>query len=155
MPQWKGLKIEKPVRDYGPDDVDKHLKKLLRRHAEMVEKDGPINAGDFAIVDVTFNKDGKAVSEMLDESVCVMPTLSFADGKIEGFAKTLEGATAGETKETKAKVSPDAINGIVASVDAVAKQPGWPTCGVSIRPACSGSAQVNASSSPGAPCVVP
>ena len=47
---------------------------------------------------------------MLDESVCVMPTLSFADGKIEGFAKALQGAKAGETKEAKATVSPDAMS---------------------------------------------
>ena len=110
MPQWKGLKIEKPVREYGPDDVEKHLKKLLRRHAEMVDKDGPVEAGDFATVDVTFTKDGKTVSEMLDETVCVQGTLSFPDGTIEGFSKALKGAKAGDTKEAKAKVSPDAEN---------------------------------------------
>ena len=110
MPQWKGLKIEKPVREYGPDEVDKHLKKLLRRYAEMVEKEGPIDAGDFATVDITFSKDGQTVSEMVDETVCVLSTLSFADGKIDGFAKTLQGAKTGDTKETKARVSADAIN---------------------------------------------
>ena len=110
MPQWKGLKIEKPTRDYGPDEVDAHLKKLLRRHAEMVEKEGGIEQGDFATVDITFTKDGKTVSELPDETLCVMPVLSFADGKIEGFAKLLKGAKAGDTKETKAKVSVDSDN---------------------------------------------
>ena len=89
MPQWKGLKIEKPVRDYGPEDVDKHLKKLLRRHAEMVDKDGPIDAGDFATVDITFSKDGTPLSEMVDETVSVLATLTFADGKTEAFATAL------------------------------------------------------------------
>lgn len=110
MPQWKGLKIEKPVREYATEDVDKHLKKLLRRHAEMVEKDGPIEAGDFATLDITFSKDGKSVSEVTDETVCVLSTLSLADGKIEGFAKSLKGAKAGDTKEAKAKVSADAFD---------------------------------------------
>ena len=110
MPQWKGLKIEKPVREYGPDDVDKHLKKLLRRHAEMVEKDGAVESGDFATIDVAFTKDGKTVSEMTDETVCVLSTLSFADGKIEGFAKALEGAKGGDTVAAKAKISADALD---------------------------------------------
>ena len=110
MPQWKGLKIDKPVRDYGPEDVDAHLQKLLRKHAEMVEKDGPIAAGDYATIDVTFTKDGETVSEMLDETVCVLPTLSFFDGNIEKFDKLLKGAKVGDTKDTKVKVSSDSLN---------------------------------------------
>jgi len=110
VPQWKGLQIEKPVREHGPADVDKHLQKVLRRHAEMVEKEGGAQRGDYAIVDITFSKDGQEVSKLEDETVCILPTLSFSDGKIEGFDTLLDGATAGDAKETVATVSADSDN---------------------------------------------
>jgi trigger factor len=109
LPRWKGLKIEKPTRDYGAGDVDKHLRKMLRRHAELNDKDGPIEPGDYATVDITFTKDDKKISEF-DETVCVMPVLSFFDGKLEGFDKLMRGAKAGETREGTVTISGDAFD---------------------------------------------
>ncbi len=110
MPQWKGLKLDKPVRKYGPEDVEEHLKKMLRRHAEMVEKEGKVEKGDFVTIDATFSKDGEVVSEMPDETVCVAPVLSFFDGKLDGFDKLMKGAAAGDVREAKIKVSTDAYD---------------------------------------------
>ncbi|MCA9267014.1 MAG: trigger factor [Planctomycetales bacterium] len=108
LPKWQGLNIEKPTRKYGPEDVEKHLRKMLRRHAEMVDKDGPVEAGDYVTVDVAFSKDGAQVSELLDETVFVAPTLSFFDAKVTGFAKLMEGAKPGDVRECKVKISADA-----------------------------------------------
>lgn len=110
MPQWKGLKLEKPVREHGPDEVDKHLKKMLRRHAEMVDKDGPVEPSDYVTVDMEFSAGGEVVSELPDETVCVMPVLSFYDGKLKGFDKLMKGAAVGDTREAKVKLSSDAAN---------------------------------------------
>ncbi len=110
LPEWKGLKLDKPVRDYGPKDVEKHLQKMLRRHAEMVDKDGPAEEGDFVTVDMTFTSDGQTIAELPDETVCLMPTLSFFDGKLTGFDKLIIGAKPGEVREGKVKVSTDAEN---------------------------------------------
>ena len=93
LPAWKGLKLDKPVREYDPKDVEKHLQKMLRRHAANGRKDGPADDGDFVTVDMTFTHDGETIAELPDETVCIMSVLSFFDGKLTGFDQLMTGAT--------------------------------------------------------------
>ena len=45
LPQWKGLKIERPVREFTDADVDEQLQGLLARHGRLVPHDGPAEVG--------------------------------------------------------------------------------------------------------------
>ena len=108
MPQWKGLVLEKPVRQHTTQDVDEHLKRILSKHAEMVDKDGAAAKGDYVTVDITFAEGEREVSKLEDETVCVRPVLSFFDGKLQGFDTLMVGANVGDTREGSIKLSLDA-----------------------------------------------
>ena len=47
LPQWKGLRLEKPVREFTDEDVDAALQNLLARHGSLVPYDGPAEPGDY------------------------------------------------------------------------------------------------------------
>ena len=36
VPEWKGLKLKRPVREYTDEDVDTHLQRLLARYGKLV-----------------------------------------------------------------------------------------------------------------------
>jgi trigger factor len=107
MPNWKGLELEKPVRDFTDEDVDYQLKRLLARYGHLAPHDGPAELDDFVIVDITFQQEGKVVGKAEEESLRVRPVLSFHDARLEGFDKLMIGAKAGDVKEAKVTVTQD------------------------------------------------
>ncbi len=110
MPQWKGMKIEKPTKKFTKRDIDQHLKNLLTKYGDLVPSDGAIEAGDYATVNITFRHDGKVVSKVEDSELRVLSKLSFQDGTIKSFEKLMVGASAGDKKEAKVKLTADAPN---------------------------------------------
>jgi len=110
IPQWKGIKVERPVYDFGAADIDAHLETLLIRSAELNPREGAAEAGDYLTVDVQFTRDGEEVALLEDESIRIKPTLSFADGTLEGFDKLMVGAEAGQTKTASIELTDDTPN---------------------------------------------
>ena len=43
LPQWKGLQIEKPVRDFSPDDITRTLEKVLANRGRLCLSTGRPN----------------------------------------------------------------------------------------------------------------
>lgn len=110
LPKWKGLKIERPVREFTAEDVEKQLHNLLARHGKLAPFDGPAENDDYLSMNLKF-KDGDTLISSVDEEVIrIRPTLSFRDGKVEGFDQLMKGVKAGETRIGKAKLSDDAPN---------------------------------------------
>lgn len=111
MPNWKGLKIDKPVRDFTASDVDQQIKQILRRHGRLIPHDGAAELGDYITTNITFkNADGVEVSKLAEQQLCIRKELSFRDGKVTDFGKALTGVKAGETRSAKAAISQDAPN---------------------------------------------
>ena len=108
MPEWKGLKLERPTSDFGKEEVDQQLKTLLARHGKMVPTEEKAGLGDFVVVNFTVKDGDDVVSEAKEQSLCVRPVLSFHDGRIEDFGKKLKGAKAGDTKTAKITISEEA-----------------------------------------------
>ena len=91
VPQWKGLLIEKPIREFTEKDVDGQLQKLLARFGRLVPHEGAASVGDYLTINLTF-KDGETVLSKAEEEVIrVRPVLSFRDGRIADFGKLVEG----------------------------------------------------------------
>ncbi len=107
MPQWKGLAIEAPFRDFTDEDIDDRLKDFLSEDAELVESEEPVAAGDFITLDMTFKTDGKELSQFKGESVYVRPDLSFSDATLTGFGDLVAGAKIGDVKESTLTLSKD------------------------------------------------
>jgi len=110
MPQWKGLKLDKPTKDFGKKDIDDHLAKLLRRHAVVEPTSDPAEIEDVLVVDLEFKLDGKKIAELKDTEITIRPELSFEDGVLSGFGKLMKGSKSGDRKSGKLRISPQANN---------------------------------------------
>jgi trigger factor len=110
VPQWKGLKIKRPVREFTDEDVNREFEQVLSRFGQLVPKDGPAEAGDYITTNLKFVHDGQTLSSAAEEVIRIRSSLSFRDGTIEGFDKLMAGAGPGDTVTAEATLTDDAPN---------------------------------------------
>ena len=110
LPQWKGLSIEKPVREFSDADVDRTLENVLADRGRLVPYDGPAEAGDYITTNLTFKHGDEVLAAASEEVIRIKPELSFRDGKIEDFDKLMAGVSAGETRQGEIQLTEDAPN---------------------------------------------
>lgn len=110
LPEWKGLKLERPVREFNDADVEAELQKVLARRGRLVPFEGGASAGDYIVTNLSFKSGDETISSSNEEVIRIRSVLSFRDGKIEKFDKLMKGVKAGETREGKAKLTEDAPN---------------------------------------------
>ena len=110
VPKWKGLVLERPVRQFTDADVDAALKDLLARHGQLVPKDGPAEPGDYVTTNLIFRHGDQVLSQAEEEVIRIRPVLSFRDGNIWGFDKLMAGVRPGQTRVGEAELTMDAPN---------------------------------------------
>jgi trigger factor len=110
LPKWKGLKIDKPVREISDADVDEALHNVLANRGRLVPFDGAAEPGDYITVNLTFKDGDIFLASAAEEVIRIRPELSFRDGKIADFDKLMTGVRHGETRQALADVAPDAPN---------------------------------------------
>lgn len=111
LPQWKGLKIEKPVAKITDEDVKARIQEVLADRAELETVESGAKAGESVVeVEIVASKDGKEVARTAGQRVNLLSTLRLADATVEGFDKLLAGAKAGEERKTKVKISSESAN---------------------------------------------
>jgi len=110
LPEWRGLNIQRPVREFTPEDVDRALQALLTQHGTLVPHDGPAEVGDYIATRLTFSYEGETLSRSDEELIRIRPVLSFRDGKIERFDELMRGVRAGDVRVGAAAISPEAPN---------------------------------------------
>jgi trigger factor len=110
MPQWKGLKLNRPVREFTDADIDAQLEQMLSRYGQLVPHEGEAQEGDYVSVNFTSTHDGQQLAHESEAVVRIRPTLSFRDTKLEGFGKLLTGVKEGETRTAEITLSKDAPN---------------------------------------------
>lgn len=110
MPKWKGIKLERLVREFTPADVEQHLEKMLTRFGQLVPFDGAASEGDFVTVNLTSSHDGEQLERDEEAVFRIKPTLSFRDGEIKDFVALMAGVKAGETRTAEVELTNDAPN---------------------------------------------
>ncbi len=110
VPQWKGLRIEKPVKEFTDADVDRAMTRLLSNRGSLAPVEKPARPGDYITTNLTFKYGETVLSSASEEVIRLRPTLSFRDGKIEGFDLAMTGVRAGETRTLPMTISQDADN---------------------------------------------
>jgi trigger factor len=110
LPQWKGLTIERPTKDFSAEDVDAQLRRLLERRGRLVPFNGAAELGDFITANITFRNGEEVLSRVDEEVLCVRKNLSFRDGTLEGFDKLMVGVKAGDSREGQVKLTEAASN---------------------------------------------
>ena len=110
LPNWEGLQLEKPVREFSTDDVDRALERVLTDFGQLLPTEDAAEAGDYIVTKLSFSYEGKELSSSDNETIRIRSTLSFHDGSIENFDKLMVGTKAGDVKEVEATLSEDAPN---------------------------------------------
>lgn len=105
IPDWKGLKLTRPEREFTDEDIKNHIDNLAQRFSDMVPVDEPVKADDFVVCNVTSSHDGNVVASSEEESIQVRPTLSLSDATIEKFDKLMIGAKADDKKTVSVEIS--------------------------------------------------
>lgn len=108
LPQYKGLKIERPVAEVSDDDVDAYMAQYLEQYSTLEDADGAIESGQSITISGEFTSGDKQVSKFENLRVRVRPTLRFADGEVSDFEKLVTGKAAGDSVETGVSVSMEA-----------------------------------------------
>lgn len=110
LPSYKGLKIDRPVREVSDQDIDDYLARYLEQYGQLTPIEEPAREGDFLTVNVEFIHNGQPLNSLKEFSLRVRPTVRFADGELTGFAKLMKGAKAGDAKEATVTVSLESSN---------------------------------------------
>ena len=110
MPNWKGLKIERPMKEFKDKDVNARMEEILSKHGRLVPFDGAASSGDYITCNLAFKTGDTLISESKEEVIRIRPVLSFRDGRIEKFDKLMQGVKADETRTGEAKLTQDAPN---------------------------------------------
>lgn len=114
MPQWKGLKVEKPVHEFTEEDIDKRLQQVLADRGTLVPHDGPASPGDYVVANLVSTSGKEQLNELKEATLQLLPTLRFVDGDLTGFDKLLSKAKAGTKKKADVPLSDEAPNEDVA-----------------------------------------
>jgi trigger factor len=110
LPQWKGLKIDRPVREFTAEDLAENLEQRLARYGQLVPFDGAATAGDYVTVNIRVTHEGETVIREDERVLRLRPHLSFLDGRLENFGTLMEGSKAGDVRSGKMTLSRDAYN---------------------------------------------
>ena len=105
LPEYKNLKIKRPIHVVRDSEVDAELFKYIERYAQVAPKlEGGIAEGDFVTTNMTFLDSGVIHNQARDVNFRVLPELRFNDGCIPDLAGALVGANIGESRVTKAEI---------------------------------------------------
>ncbi|MEX0867705.1 MAG: trigger factor [Pirellulales bacterium] len=110
LPKWKGLKIERPTREFTSDDVDRQMNEILSRYSKLKPHDGAAEKGDYVVCNITTSHEGQQINRGEEETVLIRNKLSLHDGTIEDFDKLMVGCVAGDKKSATANLTEDAAN---------------------------------------------
>jgi trigger factor len=110
MPAWKGLKLNRPVREFTDADIDDQLAQMLARYGQLVPFEGAASEGDYVSANITAKADGQQVAHETEAVVRIRPTLSFRDTRLDGFDKLMKGVKGGDSRTAEVTLSKDAPN---------------------------------------------
>jgi trigger factor len=106
VPDYKGLKIQRPIVEITEKDVDAQLTRHVERHGQIVPKlEGSVEIGDYITADMVFLRtDGRPINEVKEIQFRLQPELRFQNGTIPDIGSKLVGARPGDTREVEGRL---------------------------------------------------
>lgn len=106
LPNYKGLKLKRPIKKFSDADVEREEKRLLEPYGQIVPKEPAVAAeGDLLVADLTVKDGDKVLRELKESRIRVQPKLAFQDGVAEKFGEQVKGAKPGDTRVVDIKLS--------------------------------------------------
>jgi trigger factor len=99
LPNYKGLKIRRPVHTFTDDEVAEQERRLLAPYGQVVPKpEGNAQIGDVIVADVTTRDGDRQLSSIKESQLRVEKQLAFKDGIAEKFGEEVQDAKAGDSR---------------------------------------------------------
>jgi len=111
LPNYKGLRIRRPVHTFTDKDIDNEERRLLLRDAQVVPKpQGKAALDDLIIADVEFKSGSKVIGNLKETAFRVEKQLAFKDGVAPNFGEQIKGVNAGDSRVVDINLSEMAAN---------------------------------------------
>ena len=102
LPDYKGMKLRRPIHTYTADEVEAEKKRLLEPYGQVVPKEPPVAAlFDTITADVTISFRDKEINKLEEVRVKVEPQLALSDGVAEDFGEKMTGAKPGDVRDRR------------------------------------------------------
>jgi trigger factor len=108
VPNYDGLKIQRPAREINEEEVTAYLQRYIRQYCILVDHDGPAEPGDFVDASLEFSRDGESYRNIPSVSLQLKPIIRFRDAEITGFDELMAGSTTGTVKNIEIVISNEA-----------------------------------------------
>ena len=108
LPDYRGLAIDRPIREITDEDVDNYLEDVVGQFGVLEDRDGPAESGDAVVVAVDFRHAEEPVRSIDELVVRLRPVLRFYDAELEGFDELMVGAVAGDERTATLQISAEA-----------------------------------------------
>ena len=105
IPDWKGLKLERPEYEFTDADLESEIADLGKRYSDLVPVDEAVAKGDHIVCNIKTSHDGEQIAFAEEVGIDVNDNLSLADTSIEGFGKLVIGKKADDKVTTKAEIN--------------------------------------------------
>jgi trigger factor len=106
LPNYKGLKIRRPVHTFTDDEVAGEERRLLIPYGQIVPKpEGNAEDGDILVADITTRDGDRVINTVKEATFRIEKQLAFRDGMAANFADQVRGAKAGDSKIVDVKLS--------------------------------------------------
>jgi trigger factor len=99
LPNYKGLKIRRPVRTFTDADVELEERRIMAPHGSLVPKEGKAELGDYLIADLTTSVGDRALGSNKEVTIRIDPRLLLKDGVADRFGEAVKGAKSGDTRK--------------------------------------------------------
>lgn len=108
VPDYAGLKIERPKVEVTDEQVTAYLERFLSQYGQLVPHEGKAAPGDHLTLSAKFTRGGERLHEIDEFTARLRPTLRFRDAELTNFEGLFSGAEIGAKKEADLTVSPEA-----------------------------------------------
>jgi trigger factor len=99
LPDYKQMKLRKPVHAYTNEEVEAEKKRLLEPYGQRVPKEPAVaDLFDIVAADVVIAFQGKEINNLQEVQVKVEPQLALSDGVAEDFGEKMKGAKPGDVR---------------------------------------------------------
>jgi trigger factor len=99
LPEYKGMKLRRPIHTYAPDEVEAEKKRLLEPYGQLVPKEPSVaDMFDTVVADATISFKGKEINKLEEVRIKVEPQLALSDGVAEDFGEKMKGAKPGDVR---------------------------------------------------------
>jgi trigger factor len=116
LPNYKGLKLKKPVHAITDEDVARETRRILEPYGQLIPKGegAAVELNDIVTADLTIEHNGKELNTVNETRIRVEKKLALADGVAKDFGAKLVGAKAGDSRTVDIVLSSEIANPALA-----------------------------------------